>query len=220
MNAKATVEAVVFDMDGLLLDTERLHQKAYGLALSDMALPADPQLFLDLIGLNETAGDSVLRQRLPRHLDMRHFKSVWADHFASMIADHVPLKTGVGHLLHLLELKGTPMIVATSTKRVAAESLLQKAAILDRFALLICGDEVVNGKPAPDIYLAAASALGKQPTSCVAFEDSSNGVRAAVAAGLVTVQVPDLVAPPADVIALGHVIASDILVGARRVGCL
>jgi beta-phosphoglucomutase-like phosphatase (HAD superfamily) len=99
-------------------------------------------------------------------------------------------------------------------------ALLHKAAILDRFAVLVCGDEVAKGKPAPDIYLAAASALGVCPNHCVAFEDSSNGVRAAVAAGLITVQVPDLVAPPADIVALGHVIAPDVLTGARHVGCL
>lgn len=220
MNAMPTVEAVVFDMDGLLLDTERLHQQAYGLALSDLALPPDPQLFLDLIGLNETSGDSILRQRLPQDMNLACFKSVWAGHFAKMIDVHVPLKPGVDHVLDVLATTGMPLAIATSTKRSAALRLLHKAAILDRFAIVVCGDEVAMGKPAPDIYLAVASALGKHPTQCVAFEDSSNGVRAAVAAGLITVQVPDLVAPPAEVIALGHLIAPDILTGARQVGCL
>lgn len=220
MTMLAPIKAVVFDMDGLLLDTERLHQQAYGLALADLALPPDPQLFMDLIGLNETSGDSVLRHRLPRYLDMCHFKSVWADHFATMTARHVPLKTGVAQLLETLAATGMPMAVATSTKRATAEAMLHKAAIRHRFALLVCGDEVLHGKPAPDIYLAAVAALGQHPTDCAAFEDSSNGVRAAVAAGLVTVQIPDIVAPPADVVALGHRIAPDILTGARQIGCI
>lgn len=219
MNANR-VTAVIFDMDGLLLDTERLHQQAYGLALAEMTLPPDPQLFLDLIGLPEPDGDTVLQQRLPRHLDVLRFKSVWAAYFSEMIADHVPLKPGVSQVLDILAQTGMPMAIATSTKRSAAIALLHKAAILDRFAVLVCGDEVMQGKPALDIYLAAASALGKHPTECVAFEDSSNGVRAAVAAGLITVQVPDLVAPPAEIIALGHLIAPDILTGAKQAGCM
>ncbi len=220
MIAQPAIRAVVFDMDGLLLDTERLHQQAYGMALADLALPPDPQLFMDLIGLNETSGDSVLRNRLPRYLEMRHFKSVWSGHFAAMIAQHVPLKAGVLQLLDALQQQQIPIAVATSTKRVAAEAMLHKAAILHRFALLVCGDEVLHGKPAPDIYLAAAAALGQPPADCAAFEDSSNGVRAAVAAGLVTVQIPDIVAPPADIVALGHRIAPDILTGARQIGCI
>jgi len=116
-------------------------------------------------------------------VELLRFKTIWADNFDKMIAAHVPLKTGVSQLLDFLERSKIPMAVATSTKRMAAVGLLQKAAIIDRFVLLVCWDEVSNGKPAPDIYLAAACALGRHPTDCVAFEDSSNGGRASVAAG-------------------------------------
>ena len=82
------------------------------------------------------------------------------------------------------------------------------------------GDQVTASKPAPDIHLHATALLGHDPRNCVAFEDSSNGVRAAHAAGLVTVQVPDIVAPDAELRALGHLIVSDIIAGAKSVGLM
>ena len=220
MTGLPRLDAVVFDMDGLLLDTERLQQRAYERACARMALVADPHLFMALVGLNERMSEALLDKALPRDLDVARFKSLWAAEFAASVADHVPLKPGVIHLLDALRVRGLPMAVATSTKRSKAVALLQRAGILDRFALLVCGDEVARGKPAPDVYLAAVGGLGHQPGACVAFEDSSNGVRAAVSAGLVTVQVPDLIPPPAEIVALGHVIAPDLLTGAQRVGCL
>ena len=113
-----------------------------------------------------------------------------------------------------------PYIIATSTRTDRAHAALARAGLDDLFARVIGGDRVTASKPAPDIYLLACRTLGLPPQDCAAFEDSPNGVRAAVAAGLRTVQVPDILMPDAELRALGHIVAPDLASGARALGLL
>jgi beta-phosphoglucomutase-like phosphatase (HAD superfamily) len=110
--------------------------------------------------------------------------------------------------------------VATSTQTEKAQGHLQKSGLLDFFHSVTGGDQVVNAKPAPDIYIKAAKTLGLSAVDCVAFEDSDPGTRAAVASGAVVVQVPDLLVPSDEVRALNHFIAPSILNGATRIGLI
>mgnify|MGYP000072935976 CR=1 FL=1 len=102
------------------------------------------------------------------------------------------------------------MAVATSTRTDRAKVKLSDSGILDYFDIIIGGDQVSNSKPDPEIYLKAASELSSEPSKCLAFEDSPNGVKSAVAAGLTVIQVPDLVQPDEDLLKMGHIVLGSL----------
>jgi len=191
--------AFVFDMDGLLFDTERLSRRALHAAADDLGVPLPADAFLELIGRRGTdifqrlaarVGDDALTTRLFQRSEQ---------HYEALLAEGVPVKEGAAELLAWLAAQGRPCAVATSTRTPKAERKLAAANLRGYFQAVIGGDQVEHGKPAPDIYLRAAAALGTAATNCGVFEDSEPGLRAAHAAGARTVWIPDLapVAPAA-----------------------
>jgi len=148
------------------------------------------------------------------------FDAVWDAEIANRFVGGIPVKPGVREVVEGVAGRGLPYMIATSTRTERAHQALARAGLGDLFPHLIGGDQVENGKPAPDIYLAAARFLGHAPERCVAFEDSANGVRAAHAAGCITVQIPDVVSPDPTLLEIGHLISSDLMSGARDVGLL
>lgn len=215
-----SVVGAIFDMDGLLLDTEKLSQASYRVAREWAGLPPDDALFFSVVGLNARAGHERLVAALAPLTDFDCFRAVWREAFEKSLSREVPVKRHVRNVLKLLSSRGVPMAVATSTNSESAHDLLSRAGLRKHFPILVGGDQVENGKPAPDIYLKAAASLGLAPARCAGFEDSVNGVRAAVAAGLVTVQVPDLIHPTPELLILGHQIAPDLAVAVRLVGLI
>lgn len=213
-------QAVVFDMDGLLLDTERVCFECFRSALTILGLPQDDNLFRRLVGTNNVLGRQLLTEGLSGRVTLEKFGTVWDNEIAQRLADCIPVKPGVREVAEHLSEQDIPYIIATSTQTEKAHLHLDRAGLSALFPDVVGGDQVAASKPAPDIYLHATARLGHDPATCVAFEDSPNGVRAAHAAGLITVQVPDIVAPDAELRALGHYIASDIVAGARKVGLM
>ena len=207
-------KAVIFDMDGLLLDTEQVYFAGYRDARTAMGLAAHDDGFLELIGLPLPAGRPLLHAHLGPATDA--FLEQWDHEISQLMTDKIPAKPGVRAVMTQLQARRIPYAIATSTYTQRAHAHLARAGLDDLFTTVIGGDQVQNGKPAPDIYLAAAQALGVDPTDCAAFEDSENGVRAAVAAGMTTVQVPDIKPPSADLLQLGHHVADTLLAGARH----
>ena len=114
----------------------------------------------------------------------------------------IAIKPGLLELLDWLDAQGIPKAVATSTRRDRAQAKLQQTALLSRFTALVGGDEIATGKPAPDIFLVAAARLGEAAADCLVLEDSEPGVRAALAAGMTPIMVPDLHPPSAGLLAL------------------
>ncbi|MDF2812161.1 MAG: CbbY family protein [Microvirga sp.] len=214
------VVGAIFDMDGLLIDTERLSQASYRFAREWAGLPPDDELFFSVVGLNARAGQARLVAALSALTDYDRFRAVWRKAFDTSLAAEVPVKRHVRDVLESLSSRGIPMAVATSTNADFAHDYLSRAGLRKHFPVLIGGDQIENGKPAPDIYLKAAASLGLAPSRCAGFEDSANGVRAAVAAGLVTVQVPDLIHPTPELLALGHRIAPNLAEAIRLVGLM
>lgn len=211
-------QAVVFDLDGVLLDTERVCFEGFRTARTVLGLPQDDDLFRRLVGTNNVLGRQLLTEGLSERVSLEEFETVWDKEIAQRLLDCIPVKPGVRAVAEHLREQDILYIIATSTQTEKAHLHLDRAGLSALFPDVVGGDQVAVSKPAPDIYLHATARLGHDPANCVAFEDSPNGVRAAHAAGLITVQIPDIIAPDAELRALGHYIARDIIAGARKVG--
>jgi HAD superfamily hydrolase (TIGR01509 family) len=185
--------AVICDMDGVLLDTERVGMTAWMAAAGEQGLVLSRDVFAGLIGLDGAGTSHHLRQHGWEDEAIERLQhAAWAKYLQALERDGVPLKPGVFELLDFLDARSLPRAVATSTRTDIAEDKLERVALRRRFQTIVGGDQVSHGKPAPDIYLRAATLLGCDPASCVAIEDSGPGIRAAAAAGMTVIWVPDL----------------------------
>lgn len=188
--------AALFDMDGLLIDSERVFQRAWLAAAEAVGVPMTEQQFLQVVG--RSAPDST-------EIFVAHFGSEATylrgrDHvlesvYAGAASPRFPLKAGVVELLGWLQAAGVPCAVASSSAAHEIDERLGDAGVRHYFAARAGGNEVARGKPAPDVYLLAAERLGVPAAHCIAFEDSESGAAAAHAAGAAVVVVPDLRAP-------------------------
>jgi len=204
-------KAVIFDMDGLLIDSESLALETFRSTCEQFNLGDMTALFKRLIGTNMALSNSILQQQLPDGVIASQFVQIWdSAYFKAVSRAPVALMPGVEKLLVQLQLQGMPMAVATSSKTQRARDKLNNCGLLDYFSFIVGGDQVAQSKPQPDIYLKAAAKLAVSPANCLAFEDSKNGVKAAFAAGMTVVQIPDLVAADDELLALGHIILQRI----------
>ncbi|MDR6993229.1 HAD family phosphatase [Luteimonas sp. 3794] len=201
--------AVIFDMDGLMLDSERAILESLRAAAVDHRADIDPDWWLCLIGHT----DAVCRARLGTHIGDSAAAALLDDGHARYVAiaeRGLPHRPGIVDLLDLLVAHDMPRAVATSTRSPLAQRKLAAAGLLTYFDVVCTSSDVAQPKPAPDVYLLAAERLGVSPSQCLVLEDSPTGVRAALAAGMTAVQVPDLLAPDDDVRALGHRIVASL----------
>jgi len=212
-----SVKAAIFDMDGVILDSQGLATRAWSRAVADLGYRLTEELNLELVGRNVPDSNAILCRALGPEFPLEAARRAAREFFVALTpATGVPLKPGVESLLDFLESKGVRKAVATSTPRPACVRHLQHWKLLDRFSVVVCGDEVPSGKPAPDIFLQAARLLNVQPAECVVIEDSFAGIRAAHAAGMLPIMVPDLKAPDDEIRALAYRVVPN-LDGARQV---
>tara|TARA_R110000868_G_scaffold129632_7_gene338695 strand:- start:730 stop:1392 length:663 start_codon:yes stop_codon:yes gene_type:complete len=204
------VSAVIFDMDGLLLDTERIYRMVLQKACAAHDYEMTDALFHSLIGVPGPAGFDIVRAHFGGAFPMDAYKKSIAGFAEELFADGVPLKAGAAELLRGLNAHGVPIALATSSGRLVAERHLTHAGVRDHFEIIFTGDDVTNGKPNPEIFLKAANALAFPPARCVVLEDSHNGIRAAHAAGAMPVMVPDIVAPSDEIRAKCVMILADL----------
>jgi HAD superfamily hydrolase (TIGR01509 family) len=195
--------AVIFDMDGLLLDTEPLAARAWGEAAAALHVDFDTALALAMVGRNFADCSAMVRARYGADYPVDALLGRWHATYDGIVdREGLAPKPGVHALLDWLESRQILRAVATSTRRERARSKLARTALLPRFHDLVGGDEVARGKPAPDIYVEAARRLGVDAGACIALEDSEPGVRAALAARMAAIMVPDMHAPSAEMLAL------------------
>lgn len=193
------VEAALFDMDGLLIDTESVYMAALQEAARTMDVEMPLAFCHSMIGIPGPACNVMIQDLYGAAFDLERFNHHFTTHARRSLDVEVPLKPGVVELLDFLHARGLPLAVATSSSRVSATRNLGRAGLLDRFRALVTRDDVVHAKPAPDIYLEAARRLGVPAERCLAFEDSNAGLTAAHAAGTMAMMVPDILPPLPDV---------------------
>lgn len=210
MSLPRPVKAVVFDMDGLMVDSEALWWRACSRTSAQMGADFPYEVFLSIVGLSA----ELTLQRLSKHFgpdfDMAGWQTAMGRELRAMYVTGVTLKTGVVEILDHLDALCVPRAVATSSSRPTLEASLGPHGLVERFNAIITRETVTNHKPHPEPYLAAARALGFDPADCLALEDSHNGVRSASSAGMMTVMVPDLLDPTDEIRGLCARIARDL----------
>ena len=176
------VEAVLFDMDGLLIDTEAAYLDALQDAARDLEVQMSMEFCHSMIGISGRECDVMIQGLYGPVFRLDHFRERFTGHARRRLEAHLPVR-------------GLRLAVATGSGRVTAERHLGRAGLIDRFAAVATRDDVENAKPAPDVYLEAARRLGVAPERCIAFEDSNVGLTAAHAAGTMAFMVPDILPP-------------------------
>ncbi len=188
------IQAVVFDMDGTIFATEALYFAAWQHAMEVLGLSMPSHVYNSLVGLHFDDCRVILKEYIPCAQTMDRLCDLSDIHFVKAISSgDIPLKEGIHDLLDYLEERGLPCAVATNTEKSRAQLKLKSSGLFDRFKAVIGGNCVTHPKPAPDIFLRAAEALGISPEACLALEDSPVGVTAAYQAGMTVFMIPDMV---------------------------
>ncbi len=201
------IKAIVFDMDGVIFDSEKLYRKHWMITGAEYGIPEDTmrELCNLIAGATKERNEKLMKSRFGEDFDYMTFREKTMSRMDQDILENgVELKPGVLELFTYLKENGYRIGLATSTQRERAERNLTNAGILHYFDNIVYGGVVANGKPAPDIYLKACQDIGVKPVEAMGIEDSINGVKSSAAAGLYTVMVVDLIEPTDEIRSLAH----------------
>ena len=197
---KKNIELVIFDKDGLMIDSERIIYDCWKWAFGERGLPFSDELFMSLIGITDNDSRKLITELFGEG-EMQKIKQLSREFFDSN-RDRIPspVKPGLFELFDAIERKGLKKAVATSATKNHAERSLGHYEILNRMDALVTGDMVSHSKPAPDIFLKCAKILGVPPSRCLVLEDSNAGITAAKRAGMSAILVPDIVMNPPEIL--------------------
>ncbi len=197
------LKAIIFDMDGILFDTEIMSSKAWFQIAKERGLGDITQLTNDCIGRNRTDISLQFKKKFGEDFDAEEFLTTGRKIMQDWIdKDGLPLMTGTKEILEYLKKNDYTVGVASSSSRKTIMNHMEKSGLGDYFQAIIGGDMVTLSKPKPDIYLKACEAIGMEPEQVIAVEDSPNGIRAAYAAGMKPVMIPDLIKPDEEILSL------------------
>ena len=205
------VKAVVFDMDGLLVDTEVLYCEALSAQAAAMGYALTTDVLKRMIGHTWAGGSAgVLKDHFGEAFDTDALRDGSIARFYELAEGGVALKAGVREVLDVLRARAIPRAIATSSRRTEVEHHIGHHGLLDQFQAIVASGDYPRPKPNPDPFLVAAERLGVDPMDCLALEDSHTGVRAASAAGMMTIMVPDMLDPTEEMQSLCIRIARDL----------
>lgn len=187
------MKAVIFDMDGVLFDTESLCMKAWDYAGEKLGIGPAGYMVLKTLGVNAQAAIGILKKEFGEEFNAEEFKKIGRDFSYDYFEKYgMPMKKGVTDILDYLTSKKYKIALASSTSTKSVMHHLNDTKIKDYFDVIVCGDQIERSKPEPDIYIKAAELLGLVPEACYAVEDSKNGLLSAHRAGCQVIMVPDL----------------------------
>lgn len=205
------VDAIIFDMDGVLIDSERISFQCFQEVCKEFNYKMDEKFYLKMIGRNVKSIKTIMEEEYGADFPFDIiYKKKAALAFEITNKNGVIVKPGVHELLDYLNEENYKIAVATSTRRERALELLEEAKIKDKVNYVVCGDQVENSKPDPEIFLKAAQGLGVTPEKCVVIEDSDAGITAAYAAKMIGIHVPDMKFLEADTKELAFKICEDL----------
>lgn len=191
---------VIFDMDGLMFDTERVFVDAWDYAGEKMGIGKVGYMNLKTLGMNIAMSRMVWRKEFGEKYNEEELKKYTKEFLVKYYKDNkVPVKKGLYVLLDYLKASHYKLAVASSSPRWEVERHLKDAGVFEYFSVIVCGDMIAKSKPEPDIYLRACELLEEQPQSCYALEDSKNGLLSAYRAGCKPIMVPDLWEPDEEI---------------------
>ena len=191
------LKGAIFDMDGLLLDTERLYCESWIEAAKEFGQEPVEAFPRAVCGSSGQKMLDVIGEYYPA-VEAEAFRDFCLYRVLDILQREIPEKPGMREILYFFHKHGVKMAVASSTKLATIKDSLGRLGVLPLFDAVVSGQQVKRGKPAPDIFLLAAEKLGCAPEECYVFEDSANGIRAGAAAGCCTIMIPDLIEPDAE----------------------
>ena len=211
------MKGAIFDMDGLMFDTERLVYENWQDMMDARGLPYDLDVFKQTIGRRKKEVELFYLDRYGADFPYRELADEGRQRYVDRLQrEGIPKKKGLVEILRWCRKNSLKVALATSTSRRTAELNLRTAGVSEYFDALVCAEEVVNGKPHPEVFVTAAEKLGVPPEECAAFEDSINGIKSAYAAGMTTVMVPDYLQPTDEIIPMIDYLCSDLNEAAAR----
>ena len=206
------IKGAVFDMDGLMFDSERLVYENWQKIMDEEGYDYNLDIFKKTIGLRTDEAEQYYISLYGENFDYAPLKQRSRELFFSRIAtEGVPIKKGLFELLDFLKENNIKIALATSTSTDSATKMIKTAGVYDYFDALVCGDDVTNGKPHPEVFLKAAEKLGLKPEDCIAYEDSINGIKSAHSAEMTTVMVPDYLQPTDEIKPMIDCLCDDLL---------
>ena len=226
MNGRRTldnkaIEAVIFDMDGLMVDTERLARVFWLRAFEEFDARLTERQYLRIVGRTAVDSTATLKEMLGTDFPVEECRARMRELYYADIAENgIPVKAGLLELVDFLKAKAIGYAVATSTDRDITTRKLEITGLTSHFNTIVAGDEVTNGKPDPEIFLKAASLLGASPEKVVVLEDSLNGIRAAHAAKMIPIMVPDLIQPDDEIKSLAYAVVDSLYEGRELISKL
>ena len=206
-----TLQAVVFDMDGVIFDSERCVQDCWGIVARHFGITDMEQTFYSCLGTNMDRTREIILEVYGKTFPFDQFLSEVSELYHSRYdGGRLPRKPGVEELLQYLTDHGKKIALASSTHSRVVVPQLREAGILHYFHQVVCGDMVSRSKPAPDIFLKACEKLGVLPRNAIAIEDSYNGIRSAYAGGLRPIMVPDMLPANNEMLSLAETVLPDL----------